>query len=161
MPLDDRNYRDFRVRLMPDDVASPSITEVRVDPALNDGANILCFYGGTLLMSQKGESSRWIRGFLNAPVYTAQRQWSPKDRGAGWTRFRDGSVTVSLAAIYNVNEANNAGWAVDAAEMSAIDTTHLHPLDDHLEIRALLAVSDSDGILYRLSYSATALGVAS
>lgn len=160
MALDDQNYKDFAVRLLsPSDVASPSIVEIGIDPARNNGANILCLYSGTFKMGQKGSKADWVRGTLNAPVATGARQWSPRDRGPDWTRFRDGSVTLSLSAIYNVKTAKNAGWAVDAAETEAIATTHLHPLDDHLEVRALIAVSDTDGILYRLAYSVAALGV--
>jgi hypothetical protein len=54
--------------------------------------------------------------------------------------------------------ANNAGWAVDAAALELIVPVKF---EEHLEIQALIAVSDTDGILYRLSYQVTALGITS
>jgi hypothetical protein len=42
-----------------------------------------------------------------------------------------------------------------------IEATHLSPTvdgEDHLQLQTLVAVRDTDGILYRLSYQITALG---
>ena len=73
--------------------------------------------------------------------------------------FRDGTATVSLAAVYNAGVANHAGWAVDAARVEAVSPSGALPPEDHLQIQALLAVRDTDGILYRLSYQVTAVGL--
>jgi len=170
MLLDDRNYRDFApIRLSEANIAHPSVVEVHVDPTLNNGADILCTYTGTLMFARKGEKAGWIRGSLFAAlgldrngrpggVATGGRKWTSRDREAGWTRFRDGSIVLSLAAVYNVNVANNAGWAVDAAAVELIVPVKF---EEHLEIQALIAVSDTDGVLYRLSYQVTALGITS
>jgi hypothetical protein len=162
MSIDTTNYGDFIVTLGPADVETPQVLEVRMDPAINGGADVLCFYSGVLKFAQKGTSEdHWDRGALYARFPTGSRKWFGQGSiqgGPGWTRFIDGTVTVSLAAIYNAGVANNAGWAVDAAMLEA---THLSPAvggEDHLQLQALLAVRDTDGILYRLSYQITALG---
>jgi hypothetical protein len=62
-------------------------------------------------------------------------------------------VVVSLASIYNKDVANNAGWAVDGADVRALAFQ-----DQGLQIEAKIAVRDSDGYLYRVSYQVTALG---
>ena len=73
--------------------------------------------------------------------------------------FRDGAATVSLAAIYNAGAANYAGWAVDAAQVEAVAYTVPSVAGPpHLQLQALLAVRDSDGILYRIWYRIVALG---
>jgi hypothetical protein len=51
--------------------------------------------------------------------------------------------------MLNLNVANNAGWAVDAAWVQ---------VGDGLEVGAHIAVRDSDGYLYRVSYQVTVLG---
>jgi hypothetical protein len=162
MSIDTTGYQDFVITLGPADVETPQVLEVRVDPAINGGADVLCFYSGVLKFGQKGTATdHWDRGALYARFPTGSRRWfGPQSiqGGPGWTRFIDGTVTVSLAAIYNAGVANYAGWAVDAAMLEA---THLSPAvggEDHLQLQALLAVRDTDGILYRLSYQITALG---
>lgn len=162
MPLDTTGYTDFSISLGPADVETPQVLELRVDPALNSGADILCFYSGVLRFAATGTSAnKWDRGSLVARLPTAGRRWSPSSvyRGPGWTVFRGGTATLSLASIYNGGPANNAGWAVDAAQVEA--TTGMSASEDvldHLRIEALLAVRDADGILYRVSYQVTVLG---
>lgn len=160
MSLDTTGYTDFRISVGPDDVETPQALELRVDPTMNAGADVLCFYSGILRFAAKGTSAdKWSRGSLFARVSTAGRNWSNPSiyRGPGWTVFRGGTVTVSLASIYNAGEANSAGWAVDAAQVEAKSAVGIG-VEDHLEIQALLAVRDTDGVLYRVSYQVTALG---
>jgi hypothetical protein len=162
MPLDTTGYTDFRISLGPADVETPQALELQVNPALNAGADVLCSYSGILRFAAKGTSTdKWDRGSLVARVPTAGRNWSNPSiyRGPGWTVFRGATATVSLASIYNAGAANYAGWAVDAAQVEAKSaTSEFGDVEDHLEIQALLAVRDTDGILYRVSYQVIALG---
>jgi hypothetical protein len=160
MPLNTDGYRDFSVAVQPSEVYSPHVLEVRVDPGLNNGADVLCIYSGVMTLSQpvKGTSqSAWRRGDLNAGFPTGSRKWQGPgvSRGPGWTAFRDGAAILMLSSIYNAEVANHAGWAVDAAIVEPI--TQINE-GDHLRIHALLAVRDSDGYIYRLSFQVTALG---
>jgi hypothetical protein len=59
--------------------------------------------------------------------------------------------------MYNAFESHHAGWAIDGSELTVVEPGGA-TRDDHLEIRALIAVRDSDGYLYRVSYQATVLG---
>jgi hypothetical protein len=114
-----------------------------------------------LRFAAKGTSEdNWDRGSLVANIPTAGRRWNASSiyRGPGWTVFRGGTATVSLAAIYNAGVANHAGWAVDAAQIEAVSFITEFGYEDHLQLQALLAVRDTDGILYRVSYQVTALG---
>ena len=162
MPIDTTGYTSFAVELDVGDVAEPQALEVRIDPTLNDGAEVLCVYTGTLLFQVQGTSiDDWTRGSLVARIPTPGRLWRPGsvDHGPGWTVFRDGTAVVSLASIFNDEISNNAGWAVDAARVEAVSPAGALPPEDHLQIQALLAVCDTDGILYRLSYQVTAVGL--
>ena len=161
MPLDTTGYTSFSVDLGVADVAEPQALEVRIDPALNDDADVLCVYTGTLMLEVQGTAQQnWTRGNLVARVPTPGRLWQPAsaDHGSGWTTFRDGSVVVSLASIYNAGVSNYAGWAVDAARVEAVAPQGALPPEDHVQIQALLAVRDIDGILFRLAYNVTAVG---
>jgi hypothetical protein len=79
-------------------------------------------------------------------------------RGPDWTGFRGATAVLSLASIFNAGVANSAGWAVDAAIVEPMVPIGVSEPDDHLQIQALLAVRDVDGILYRLSYQVSVLG---
>jgi hypothetical protein len=161
MALDPAGYTDFNIGLEPGDVEAPQALELQVDPAMNSGADILCFYSGILRFAAKGTSvDDWDRGFLNARLPTAGRNWTASSmQRRGWTVFRGGTATVSLASIYNAGVANYAGWAVDAAQVEAFaGMSEFGEVLDHLRIQARLAVRDTDGILYRVSYQVTALG---
>ena len=161
MPINTNGYRDFGIGLGVNDVAYPHSLEIRIDPQLNNGADVLCLYTGTLVFAAKGKTAQaWHRGSMAARVPTPGRRWSPTTiaRGPGWTIFMDGSVVLSLASIYNAGTANYAGWAVDAAIVEAVTPAAVPQPDDHLQIQALIAVRDSDGYLNRLAYQVSALG---
>ena len=142
MPIDTTGYTTFAIDLDIGDVAEPQALEVRIDPTLNDGAEVLCVYTGTLLFGVQGTAvENWSRGNLVARIPTPGRLWKPasSDHGPGWTVFRDGTATVSLAASYNAGVANHAGWAVDAARVEAVSPSGALPPEDHVQIQALLA----------------------
>ena len=93
-------------------------------------------------------------------IPTPGRRWTfiplegiPQESNSHFTYFYGGTVVVSLASIFNKNVANNAGWAVDGAELFALGNEV-----EGLRVEAKIAVRDSDGFLYRLSYQVTALG---
>jgi hypothetical protein len=163
-----------------DGIENPLDLDVRVDPAVNGGADVLSFYTGTLMVGRLNgfggtefpgpSSSAWSRGIVRFRVPTPGRRWTfiPLDgipepdpdaaipeRSSPFTYFYDGTVVVSLASIYNKNVANNAGWAVDGADLQALGNEV-----EGLQVEAKIAVRDSDGYLYRLSYQVTALGQA-
>ncbi len=155
-------YQDFHARI--DGIENPLAVEAAIDPAVNGGANILCVFTGTVVLGQLldgitplTQTSQWSRGFARILIPTAPRRWTAFPDGipadTAFTHFAGGTVVVSLASIFNRNVASNAGWAVDGAD--------LYPLgnqDEGLRIDAKLAVRDSDGFLYRISYQATVLG---
>jgi len=151
-----------------DGIENPLAVEIQVDPALNKGANVLGVYTGTALLGKlngfggtefKGTSTaHWSRGQVRIRVPAPGRIWTflPIDgppEGHRATFFHGGTVVASLASIYNKNVANNAGWAVDGADIQALGIQ-----DNGLVIEAKLALRDSDGFLYRLAYQVTALG---
>lgn len=159
MPLDTSGYDDFEIGLGAGDVETPQALEIRVDPGANNGADVMCIYTGVLRFAAVGASeSAWSRGSLVARIPTPGRRWSSISRGPEWTGFRGATAVLSLASIFNAGVANFAGWAVDAAIVEPIAPIGVPEPDDHLRIQALLAVRDSDGILYRLSYQVSALG---
>lgn len=159
MPLDTSGYDAFEIGLGPQDVETPQVLEIRVDPGANNGANLMCIYTGVLRFAAIGASeTAWLRGSLTARIPTPGRRWSSIPRGPEWTGFRGATAVLSLASIFNAGVANSAGWAVDAAIVEPIAPIGVPESDDHLRIQALLAVRDTDGILYRLSYQVTALG---
>jgi hypothetical protein len=159
-------YDDFAASVA--GIENPLAVEVRLDPAVNGGANILCVYTGTVILGKllKGggevspSTGDWIRGVVNITIPTAPRRWTfiplPPETIPEETVFTylfSGTVVASLASIFNRNVANNAGWAVDGAHLYAAGNK-----DEGLRIEAKLAVRDSDGFLHRVSYQATALG---
>ena len=74
MSLDTTGYTDFRIALGAGDVETPQALEVLVDPAMNSGANILCFYSGILRFAATGTSpDHWDHGSLLARLPTAGR----------------------------------------------------------------------------------------
>lgn len=158
MPLDTSGYSGFSIKLGPADVETPQALEIRVDPATNNGADVLCIYTGVLRFAAVGQSDAWLRGSLIARLPTLGRQWSSISRGPDWTGFRSATAVLSLASIFNAGAANFAGWAVDAAIVEPMIPIGVAEPDDHLQIQALLAVRDVDGILYRLSYQVSVLG---
>ena len=181
MPWDPKDtYKDFYATVI--GIENPLALEIHVDPASNDGAQALCFYTGTLKLSRpypygdfesplKQSPDFWSRGVLEFDIPTPGRIWTfipsegvpqptspthPDLRNPGsppTTYFHGGTVVLSLASIYNENVANNAGWAVDGADVYAQGNEAVG-----LHVVAAIAVRDSDGFLYRLSYQVTALG---
>ena len=171
-------HKDFFAAV--DGIENPLALDVRVDPVSNRGADVLSIYTGTLKLGKLHgfggtefggpSSSAWSRGIVRFNVPTPGRRWtfiplegipepiSPThpgipDRSSPFTFFHGGAVVLSLASIYNKNVANNAGWAVDGADLQALG----HEVEG-LQVEAKIAVRDSDGFLYRLSYQVTALG---
>ena len=158
-------YDDFFGRF--GGIENPLALEVRVDPALNDGANILATFTGTVKIDglyrgaerYEGQSAgAWSRGTFKFEIPTPGRTWYgwapgyPMD-DPSLTYVLRTTVTLSLASIFNKNVANNAGWAVDGANAYGM----AHEVSG-LAVDAAIAVRDSDGYLYRLAYQVTALG---
>jgi hypothetical protein len=158
-------YSDFLAPI--NGIENPLALEVRVDPTINNGANLLCIYTGTAMLGKLWfrdenhvqSADYWSRGQVKFLVPTPGRTWSfipPPGYSADdrrLTYFHGGTVVLSLASIFNKNVANNAGWAVDGADVYGLG----YELSG-LEILAAIAVRDSDGFLYRLSYQVTVLG---
>ncbi len=151
-----------------DGIENPLSLDVRVDPAINSGANVLSSYTGTVMVGKFNgfggspwggtSSAAWSRGIVQITVPTPGRRWTfiPLDEippRSHMTFFHGGTVVASLASIFNRNSANNAGWAVDGADLQALG----HEVEG-LRVEAKIAVRDSDGFLYRLSYQVHALG---
>ena len=151
-----------------DGIENPLSSDIRVDPAVNGGANVLSVYTGTVMVGKfnkfgpsdwDGKSSAaWSRGIVRVTVPTPGRRWTFIPLGgiplrSPMTFFHGGTVVASLASIYNKNVANNAGWAVDGADLQALGNEV-----EGLQIEAKIAVRDSDGFLYRISYQVNALG---
>lgn len=158
-PIDTRGYRDFGKAYGPNDIVMPGGLEVQVDPARNGGADVLAIYTGTLLVNLKGTGpGAWFRGNIAFPVHTGNRRWTPRQIGAGWTFWEDGTVTLSLASIYNAGHANHGGHAVDAAIVYCSQPQPVAQPEDHIQVQALVAIRDNDAYLYRLSYQVTAKG---
>lgn len=124
------------------------------------GANICCIYSGTTVHALKGKTaSDWLRAKMYFPIPTEGRRWTDDpNRGPGWTRFVDGSVVAAPASSYNANEANHAGWAVDAAWLEIVGRDPEFGFDEYLGLRGHVAVRDTDGYLYRIAYQAIVLG---
>lgn len=147
-------------------IENPLALEVRVDPTINHEANFLCIYTGTAMLGKLWfrdekhvqSADYWSRGIVQFHVPTPDRTWTAIPRPGDpvdprLTYFHGGTVVLSLANIFNKNVANNAGWAVDGADVYPLANE-----DVGLAIVAALAVRDSDGFLYRLSYQVTVLG---
>jgi hypothetical protein len=142
-------------------IENPLALHVRVDPVVNQGANLLCVYTGTVILGkitgagfEGPTSSDWSRGLVKFIVPTDGRIWtSRRDFAFKETFLHAGTVVVSLASVFNKGVANNAGWAVDGADLQVLDIQSAG-----LRIEAKLAVRDSDGFIHRLSYQVTALG---
>ena len=150
--------------ILAEEVEKPQVLEVPLSPPDPGGPNILCIYTGYTLGSFKGKSKGWTRGKLRfpyhppvVPSWTGGRKWTNNaSRGPGWTLFMGGTAMMALASVYNAGTAVNAGWAVDAAWLHILPQSVTS--DEYLQIRGLVAVGDTDGCLYRLSYQATVLG---
>lgn len=74
-----------------------------------------------------------------------------------WLRIEHWAPFVTINAIYNKDQAVNAGWAVDEFGLSRPPEMKV---SNAIGIWANLAVRDTDGYLYRVGYSLTVSGVA-
>ena len=103
-----------------------------------DGADRLYVYTGTAIFSFKGESeSHWKRDVIQFHV--------GRNFGPGQVVKAIGSG--SLASIYNRKSANYAGWAIDDADADWDDE------DGRIQVRASVAVRDTDGYVLRMSFT--------
>lgn len=100
---------------------------------------------GYALFGMKGLSGAWNRQDLVFQV------------GPWWAAVQGTTRVVSPSSMFNINVANDAGWAVDRVDLTYISQTP-GPAGVRVELRCGLAVSDSDGILYRVNYHVTTIG---
>jgi hypothetical protein len=100
---------------------------------------------GYALFSLKGLSGAWNRQDLVFLV------------GPRWGAVQGTTVVVSPSSMFNINVANDAGWAVDRVDVKYYSETP-GPPGVRVLLRCGLAVSDSDGILYRVNYHVTTIG---
>lgn len=101
------------------------------------GANRLFIYSGTAIFDFKGESGDyWRRDVIQ---FKLGRSFGPGEvvKAIG---------TGSLASIFNQSHAVNAGWAVDDCDADWDDES------GRIQVRASVAVRDSDGHVLRMSY---------
>jgi hypothetical protein len=111
-----------------------------------DGRDLV-FLTGTGIADFAGTTSDFIRDSLAIHL-------SPP-HGPIWSIIDECAPVVALAAVWNGGYAVNAGWAVDWTDW----TIYSWPgQGTHLLLTSGIAVSDTDGILVRVSYQATALG---
>jgi hypothetical protein len=66
---------------------------------------------------------------------------------------------VTINAIYNQDEADNAGWAVDCFGLHAPTQKEDMKTTLAVAIWADIAVRDSDGYLFRVAYNLTLSGI--
>ena len=151
-------YDDFSIN--PEDVRieNPQRVFTKIDSRQNNGANVLATYSGTAVFAQRGKK-KWSRGSLLFRVPTFGDVWASRDLPApSKSIYMDQSATkVSLASIFNEKHAIGAGWAVDSSQAQIIMSNDETP-EPFLAIGACVAVADTDGILYRVSYTVTVAG---
>ena len=127
-------------------------------PTPETGANheLFVFSGIAIFDGLKGTGSSWDEG--PALIHANYTNVIPPNRAIlprHWT------VDVHLASIFNANVANNTGWAVK--EFSLIlapnsDGTQVAVPGGILNLRAQIAIRDSDAFILRLSYQVTIQG---
>jgi len=164
VPVDVRDYV-VNPGITPWTFVAPQVCELRVP-----GSRLIqVTYSGTAVATAAGQANGWRRAIIGFQIPTVNgRKWTPRrDRGAGWTFVAQtppfeplaNSAAVGIpAALFNRSTAVNAGWAVDAAWAEVAEGNREFLQDDFLLFRALIAVSDVDGYLYRISYSVTLTG---
>jgi hypothetical protein len=123
-----------------------------------------------VMPSTGGRTFVHLTGVVLAPLRgTSETQWRRETfrielslraavRDAGfpdshWFRARHWTAFATLSSIFNAEEANNAGWAVDAFRL--VDPTRLQQTT-FLDVDT--AVRDTDGQIFRLGYNITMLG---
>ncbi|HUX07335.1 MAG TPA: hypothetical protein VMX35_08485 [Acidobacteriota bacterium] len=111
--------------------------ELEVAVSGPEGADRLFIYTGIAVLNFKGESvHHWKRDTITFLV--------GRNFGAG--QFRRATASAALASIYNDNVSNDAGWAVDSVDADWDDESK------KVQVKADLAVRDTDGYIYRISY---------
>jgi len=100
---------------------------------------------GYALFGMKGLSGAWNRQDLVFRV------------GPWWGAVQGTTVVVSPSSMFNKDVANYAGWAVDRVGLTYFAQIP-GPPGVRVQLRCGLAVSDSDGILYRVNYHVTTIG---
>jgi hypothetical protein len=110
-----------------------------------DQLDMVISTGYALFGMRGGQDGRWNRQDLIFRV------------GPQWDAVRDTVAVVSPSSMYNVNTAINAGWAVDRVGVTYYSQSP-GPPGVQVSLRCGLAVSDTDGILYRVSYYVTTIG---
>jgi hypothetical protein len=100
----------------------------------------LAFLTGTAGFEFKGTGGNWRHefGMIKTPA--------PR-----WAAVFSAAPTASLASVANDHTAVQEGYAAD--------NVNYFVSEDLLWLQVLLAVRDSDGHLYRVSYQVTVLGV--
>jgi hypothetical protein len=125
-------------------MAIPAIDIVREQQVLTrtpDGKD-LAFLTGTARFQFKGTGCAWRR---DVGLITTQH-------GPVWAGVESTAATASLASVANDHEANNEGYAADEVSAFVDEATH------RIALQVFLAVRDSDGHLFRVSYQVTVLG---
>lgn len=102
----------------------------------------LAFLTGTALFHFQGTGSGWRR----EPSRILTK------RGPEWVAIYSTAATASLAAVGNDGTAVNEGYAVDEVRVFVDGPT------SKIWLQVFLAVRDSDGHLFRVSYQVTVLG---
>jgi hypothetical protein len=101
-----------------------------------DGANRLLIYTGTVKFNLKGNDGAWNHDILSFRV-------GPQ---LSHNQFIRAIASASLAKLYNVSTADNAGWYIDNVDADWDDES------GYVELRANIGCSDSDGYLYEVAY---------
>ncbi|HEX8082668.1 MAG TPA: hypothetical protein VF529_00150 [Solirubrobacteraceae bacterium] len=94
---------------------------------------------GVVLFHFQGTSTDWRRDSLDWEI------------GPKWNKLDGVAPMAAFGSIANDQNATNAGWAVD-------EVTWEGEVNDTIRLRAKLAVRDTDGMILRLTYTATAIG---
>jgi hypothetical protein len=130
---------------------------------LHDDRVLIDLTGIVLLGLQGG--SNWVRKTLQAEIYggkaTPLLHLEAAADGFHWeVRPEMWSVSAAPASMFNSNTAVNAGWAVDTCntEWDLGNPASSGNLLGYINLYLNLAVRDSDGILYRISYDFRAVG---
>jgi hypothetical protein len=110
-----------------------------------DGLDMVISTGYALFGMQGNPGGGWNRQTLFFRV------------GPRWTGVRGNVVVVSPSSMFNKNVANDAGWAVDRVNVTYF-SQYPGPPGVRVELRCGLAVSDTDGILYRVNHHLTTIG---
>ena len=119
---------------------------------------------GVALLDLKG-GENWVRKTLRMRVDGGKVQpllrLSPARQGYHWeVRPFMWSTSAAPASIFNSNTAVNAGWAVNTCDTAwdVGDRAQSGNLLGSIDIYLGLAVRDTDGVLYRISYDFRAVG---